>query len=828
MREWNLTYADPMAPRIAADARGGRTVYGDDQTWQLRLGPPSETAMALETRYGGRVGLARVVPIWTLGRRQVIEAQGYHQPPALVAFAPDYLRVQAGLTLALDVRAEFWAMESQAVGGRFTLTNTGDQPQSVRLDLAVQAAREGKELQVFFLTLEDRSVALQLGRLRGLQPVLLLEGAANASPTRPQLSHPVTDLAPGASVAIRWVLGSLPDRDASLALAHHWLSQPDWEPHFDAITRRAAAMPQIDTGDRASDLALAWSQQLVLRAFLGATGQLPHPSFVESRKTGTGYSVTGTYSAGFRDPWAGQTLPDALYIAGGVALSAPELAQGLVRNFLAVQRDDGWIDARPGLDGQRVHVLAPPLLATLAETVYRYTGDREFLAGVIDGLVAFFFRWALPPGNDIDRDADGVPEWSDPRQGAFDQGPVLAAGRGWSQGVDITTIEAPDLLAYLVREARVLTYLCEKLGRDDLAAQVEPHLERLTTALHAMWDADAQCFRYRDRDSHATTQGTLVFEGKGDAGIAVRTELPEPGRLIVHVTGGLSRKPHMECTIEGVDIHGNGANETLAHERFDWYRGGGSATTQTAWSAITHLSFSGLSRVFTVAVRTVNLARPDIALLAPLWSGALEDEKVAPLVAVLTDPAQYAQPCGLSGVPASDPAYDPAHRDGPGGSWPEWNARLGLALLAVGQAAESADLFRRVLAAQAAILKTEQTFRRFWDAQTGAGMGDAEVIQGTVSLDWFARLFNAFVIGPAQVAITGPSAFADQAITWAQHGVRIVRDGDGTVITFPSGHTVELLPDADPQVVRDPKAGRTRSAPRAAGPDDIDLLPDGT
>ena len=31
----------------------------------------------------------------------------------------------------------------------------------------------------------------------------------------------------------------------------------------------------------------------------------------------------------------------------------------------AVQRDDGWIDAKPGLGGQRANVLAPPLLAVM-------------------------------------------------------------------------------------------------------------------------------------------------------------------------------------------------------------------------------------------------------------------------------------------------------------------------------------------------------------------------------------------------------------------------------------------------------------------------------
>ena len=188
MREWQLKPGDPMAPRIAADARAGRTDYHDDQVWGLHLGGPSEPALSLETRYGGRVGLARIVPVWGVGRRKVYETQAYHAPPLLTAFTPDLLRVRAGLTRTLHLTAEFWTMESQAVGGRFAVRNSGDQPQPLRLDLTAQAARQDQALPMLFLTLEGGTVALQMGRLSHLQPVLLLEGARETGATA-QLSR---------------------------------------------------------------------------------------------------------------------------------------------------------------------------------------------------------------------------------------------------------------------------------------------------------------------------------------------------------------------------------------------------------------------------------------------------------------------------------------------------------------------------------------------------------------------------------------------------------------------------------------------------------------
>lgn len=821
MREWHLTASDPMAPRIAADARAGRTNYADDQVWQLRLGGPDEPALSLETRYGGRIGLARLLPIWFVGRRQVYETQGYHQPPVLTAFTPDTLTLRAGLTATLDLTLEFWTMESQAVGGRFAVHNSGTQAQSVQLAMTAQAARESKTLQMLYLTLETGEVALQVGRLPTLQPVLMVEGAVDQG-ANSRLGRALS-LEPGQTAAVRWVLGSMPDRDASLLLAHRWL-QTDWTRHLDAIRARAEATPQIETGRAEWDAALAWSFQHVLRAFLGTTGNLPHPSFVNSRRPNQGFAATGMQGSGFAAPWGGQSLPDALTIAPAVSLAAPELAKGIVRNFLAVQRDDGWIDARPGLESQRTHQLAPPLLASLAYTVYHYTGDRAFLADCCDGLLAFFDRWFKP---DVDRDRDGVPEWQHLGQGAFADSPTLAQNRRWAMGVDIRTIEAPDLIAYLVREVRTLIKITELLDRKDDAAGLAPYYEALVEALKSMWDAETGVFRYRDRDTHTTPKGEVVFSGKGDQPLREETPIPLPCRLILRVSGGMSRKPNLGCTIEGIDGSGKPAHETLEASAFDWYRGLGSTTTQTVWRTLKYVKFDGLSRVYSVEVRTVDLSLPDQSLLVPLWTDALDDDQRARLLAQLTDPALYWRAYGICACPANSPVYDPAHANGCGGAWPWYNNLLAWALLDHGPEQQAADLFARLIQAQSSALVRDRAFRSLYNPDTGEGLGDTDTIEGAVSLGWFTRLFGAFVQGPGSVVIGGPLRFDGKPMIWTQYGVRVERGPDGSHIRFPSGHEVSLPPDAKPQVVRDPKAKTPAAVPVIEPPAPSDPLPPG-
>jgi hypothetical protein len=329
----------------------------------------------------------------------------------------------------------------------------------------------------------------------------------------------------------------------------------------------------------------------------------------------------------------------------------------------------------------------------------------------------------------------------------------------------------------------------------------------------------------------------MVYEAKGDQPLRDRTKLTNASRLILRVIGGLSHKPKLGCTIEGIKGDGKPGNETVPGTAFDWYRGMGTATTSTVWREITNLKFDGLSRVYTVQVSTVDLSKHDQALLMPLWADALKPAQVKKMMTMLTDPAIYWRDYGISGCPANDPAYDPSHQNGCGGVWPRWNVLIAWALLDRGFVHEAADLFKRLLAAQTRALATEQVFRSFYNPDTGEGLGEADSISGVVSLGWFARLFGGYVLAPDSVVISGPFAFEGEKMAWTQHGVRIERRANGTTIHFPSGKEVKLPPDAEPQVVRDPskpKAARKPAAPKpkpaeppapAMSPDD-DPLPD--
>jgi hypothetical protein len=71
MQEWHLTAESPLSMRFAADARLKRTDYADDQSWEIAFGEADAPFLTFQTRYGGRVNIARLVPMFALEGRTI-------------------------------------------------------------------------------------------------------------------------------------------------------------------------------------------------------------------------------------------------------------------------------------------------------------------------------------------------------------------------------------------------------------------------------------------------------------------------------------------------------------------------------------------------------------------------------------------------------------------------------------------------------------------------------------------------------------------------------------------------------------------------------------
>ncbi len=809
MRDWQLPPDGPLALRLAADVRLGDTDYADDQIWELVLGAGDAPALVLQTRYGGRCGQAHIIPTWVIGTRNITKAQGYAQGPVLRAFAPNYLRVTAKPLLSLSLSAEFWAMDSHAVGCRWTFANEGDEPVNLHAELGAEVTDvDEKDVKVSLLVLESASPVLRVGRLGNITPVLALEGA-RAALRGARLSRALTVPA-GGKASARWVhvgLGQIVD---AIGAINYWLFDVDWDAAFARIEAINASTPDIRTGDPDWDAALAFAYKVALQSYVGPTGNLPHPSFIFTRNPAHGYSAAGDGSD-HNGRWDGQAASEAYVNLPAVAPAAPDLAKGVIRNWLAVREPDGWIDGKPGLGGQRNGQLCIPLLATIAWTLYQYDEEEAFLAEVFPDLLRFFERWFAP---DMDRDGDGFPEWQDTSQSAFDERPTFVRWRRWGQGADIRKYECPDLGVYLYREARSLREMAILLGRDDARGALDARMTHLAGLINAMWSDKTSCYHYQDRDSGLTTSGGLVGQCKGDEELVASLRLPTPNRALIRATGGVDHVPTVTAYITGVDRDGKKVEELIEPASFYWYRGFGTATSRYLYKQIDTVRLEGLSRVYDVEVRTVDTTRIDQTLLLPLWAGLPGRHRAEALVRkTITNPDRFWRPYGMPNCSAEDPNYAPSNRDGSGGVWMMWNTMIGEALLDYGYIDESIELFKRIMTAQLHTLKTEKAFREAYNSDVLEGLGDVDHIWGVTPLHWFMRLIGVRIVSPRKVWAGGRYVLPWPVMV-THRGVAVTRSAEGTQIAFPSGRVVGLTDEAW-QAVEDPEPLAAEDTPSA-------------
>ncbi|MBZ0307134.1 MAG: hypothetical protein K8I82_13775, partial [Anaerolineae bacterium] len=373
----------PLTLRLAADARTGRTTYADDQSWEVAFGQNDQPAVALQTRYGGRVGLLRLVPM-VRGESQVLyEARHFSDSPRLTLFTPDALRLEMEITAGLQMGFYVWVIHSQAVGGSLMFTNQTKQPVTLTAEIFAQAMREKQAVPMSVLTLDMGNVGLSLGQIGNLQPVLLMEHA-HENPTS-KLSTPLT-VPPGKTSSVKFVLASFPQLETSLEEAYVWLYNADWNAYLKGIQQRQASLPVIETGDAELDAAIMLSQQTALRSLIGKTDKLPYPSPVFMRLPGMGFSPNGTGGDHIR-PWEGQNALDTYQFVNALVAVDPSLVKGIIKNYLSVQEKDGFVDAIPGAAGQRTGVLLAPFLAQMTALVYQYTQDKSFVQEVYPRLL---------------------------------------------------------------------------------------------------------------------------------------------------------------------------------------------------------------------------------------------------------------------------------------------------------------------------------------------------------------------------------------------------------------------------------------------------------
>ncbi len=784
MRSWSLKAGDPRTLVLSADFRFCEPDYINDHTWEMEPGTGETAVMGILTTFGLRARSMRIFPGFTLGGKTVVNPELFFSPPVLIQFYPNYLEFACSPFQGLEARIEYWLPTSQTLASRLTFRNLTTNSIEFQFEVnAVMVPLDGQPLS----STQIQSVYVLSGKTSDLEPVVFLTGGplSGSGPYSSLLLDVI--LAPLSSRKFTWVQAALSETQASFELARLTAAR-SWDAELARIRLiNATQTVDIETGDPDWDASLAFSQITALRLFFQAGKHLPQPSFVMARQPDHGYSSRRD-GRDYAAHWDGQSIYDAIYISS-LLPGSPELAAGLVRNFLSTQDEKGFVDCRPGLAGQRGRWLAAPLLAELALNSYRQTGDKDFLLEIFPKLLAFFQRWFDPA---CDRDQDGFPEWDHPLQTGFEDNPAFNSLIKGDQGADIRFFESPALAACLWREYHNLVSIADELELPDQIRAFRSFADGLNAGVAACWNQKNSFYNYRDRDTHLVLKGKPLLTCSGPGVNKMKSVFKHPARLLlqIHETSRTTRA--LDVRIKGRSSSGD-LVETLARKDFRPGMDVSVAASRKVYTSLAEIEVTGFQPSDKLVVRSLDYLQEDQTGFLPLWAGIPDEVKAASLVELkLFNPDSFWH---MAGISTRKYAANGTKVDEDNEVQFPWNQLIGEGLLAYGWRSEACHLVTRMMETTIGNLKQQGSFFNSYQSESRAGQGERNGLRGLAPVSLFLQTLGVQIISPVKVRLVGNNPFP-WPVTLKYKGLTVIRQADFTDITFPDGQNIRVTDPA--------------------------------
>ena len=789
MRDWLLAPGDPLSLTLAADSRLSIPDYLNDHSWELAvIGGGEPPALALNTTYGLRAKAMRIFLRFSENGKTVSDPAAFASPPTIRRFYPNFIILDYSPLKNIDVTTEYWVPQSHAVSSRISIANRTSATRKIRLEVcAILAALNGQSMT----PTQMQMVNVLAGQTGGLFPVLFLTGGpAPASGPHPSLFLDL-DLGPGATRQLTWVQAATPTLQASFDLARQTSARP-WEAERARLELLNSSQTiDIRTGDKDWDAAFALSQSAAFGLFFPPDTKLPCPSLVSARGPDHGYSPKGD-GTDYPTSWNGQTPFEAYYISS--VLPASDAAQDLLQNFLAVQAEDGSIDGKPGLAGQRGRYLAAPLLASLAWKLYERSENQQFLREVFPKLYKFFWSWFSP---EYDEDRDGLPQWKHILQTGFEDHPLFDAWHEWSLGVDITQVHSPALEAMLYHEAACLIKMAEHLERHDALTLLHEQAATLRNSIESTWQPRTGLYHYRDRTTGLSLAGKILVKQQGSGTNAPKLKFEQPIRLLIEVQTKNPSAKRPEIRLHQFST--KPADEVVKSGDYQWHNRGSVFTTQNVYSRLSKVTVRGLDEGDTVIISTLDFTTEDHTLFIPLWAGIPDDQHAQIMIGrALLDAGRFNRPFGVPAC-AAFPRNQPEAEAISQAVHLPWNLFIGEGLLKYGFRTDAARLVAHLMTGIIQNLKQNHAFYARYHAENGTGMGERNSLNGLAPIDLFLRVLGVEILSGARVKLEGKNPFPWD-VTVNYRGLKVIRGQEKTEVVFANGKSVTVT-EIEPVVV---------------------------
>ncbi len=781
MAFFHLASGDPLSLTLAADARLCQPDFVNDQIWELRMEGSEPPALVLQTTFGLRARWMRIFPRFLHKDKTFADPAQFHITPQIHSIYPNYIHLSCSPYNGLDVQLEYWAVSSQIVACRTQLKNTTILKVPLRLEWS--AMLSPLEEGVGMTPIISAGSCHLTGRSEELAPVMVLEGCSKpGSGSYPTLSV-VVDLYPGNVQTHTWACATLDQAERSLELAEKTLQIP-WDRQAARIElQNSSQLIEIRSGREDWDAAFLLTQTAANGMFMPGGKALPNPSFVLSRQPDQGFSLRGDGSD-YSYLWKGQTALDSYYLSSLILPAGFDLVKGLIENFLATQDEVGRLDWRPNLVGQRSRHLAQPILATLAWQASAYHSQPEsWLAQLYPGLLRFVHSWFLP---EMDRDGDGFPEWEQPQQTGLEDLPLYNPWHSDAQGVNITLLECPSLAALLFKECDSLVQISGKTGLTGDLDWLAEQQARLKTALEKCWDQRSGMYRYRDFQSHQSQEGGLLKNWQGSGKFALRRTFKIPQRLQLQLVPFEENTRAVTVRISGQTADGEVVEE-FGPRRWTWVMRQARATSQTLFKSIIQVEIDGAESDDLVSLQRVDHQQIDISLFLPLWAGLPNSHQARKMVdnGLL---GMFRRPYG---APVCYQEHHPANPVSLDGVSPLWIHLVGEGLISYGYRPAAVELISRTMDAIIGSLKRFNSFREYYDAETGQPIGERNHLRGLAPLGLFLKLVGIEKLTTHEILLHDFNPFPSP-VTVKYRGMTITCHSTYTVVTFPNGQTARV------------------------------------
>lgn len=786
MRDWSLAKGDPLCLTLAADSRLSIPDYINDHIWELQLGGGEPSALSLDTTYGLRARGMRVFMRFGENGKSVSDPAAFALPPTIRRFYPNSLTLEYSPLANIDVVTECWVPQSNAASGRVSVANKSNAERKIRLEVcALLAPIDGHAMT----TSQMQMVNVLVGQTGGLCPVLFLTGGpAHGTGPHPSLLLEL-ELGPGATRHLTWTQAALGSHQASFELARQTAARP-WEAERARLQLiNESQTISIRTGDKDWDATFALSQSAALGLFFPPTDKLPNASMVSARGPDNGYSPKGD-GTDYPASWNGQTLFDAYYLSS--VLPGSTVAQDLLKNFLSIQKEDGTIDGKPGLAGQRGRFNAPPLLASLAWKLYQESENRGFLAKIYPQLLKFFWSWFSP---DNDEDADGLPQWRHILQTGFEDNPLFDAWHDWSLGVDITQVHSPALEAMLYREAACLIKMAEEFEQHDALITLHERAATLRKSIESTWQPRTGLYHYRDRETGMSLAGKALMKQQGSGTLATRLKFEGPIRLLIEVQNQSPTATRPEIRIHQYAT--KPADEVIGSGDYQWRNHGLIYTTQKTYPRLAKVVVKNLGKQDTVVISTLDFTSEDHTLFMPLWAGIPDEQHAQIMIGrALLDARRFHRPygipaCPLLKKPEAESVSQAVHLP--------WNLFICEGLLNYGFRADAARVLAHTMTAIVQNLKQNRAFHARYHAENGTGIGERNALSGLAPVGLFLDVLGVEILSPTKVKLDGENPFPWE-VTVCYKGLKVIRALKETKVIFANGKSVTVT-DTSPTVV---------------------------